>query len=74
MLSFWIGAVIFVLTSLLFWRSLPSGGRTARFIGTELEPYVSVAIVLGITIGTLMTLSWALFGVDVTSLKGHSYE
>jgi len=29
--------------AVLFWYSLPRGGKTHRFVRTELEPYVAVA-------------------------------
>jgi hypothetical protein len=33
------GAIIFAVGAILFWYCLPRGGRTHRFVGTELEPY-----------------------------------
>jgi hypothetical protein len=37
------GAVIFAISAVLFWYCLPRGGKTHRFVGTELEPYIAVA-------------------------------
>jgi hypothetical protein len=37
------GAIIFVVGAVLFWYCLPRGGKTHRFVGTELEPYIAVA-------------------------------
>jgi hypothetical protein len=37
------GAIIFVVGAVLFWYCLPRGGKTHRFVVTELEPYIAVA-------------------------------
>jgi hypothetical protein len=37
------GAIIFAVGAVLFWYCLPRGGKTHRFVGTELEPYIAVA-------------------------------
>ena len=39
-----IGLIALGLTVALFWLLLPRGGRTHRFVGTELEPYVAVLL------------------------------
>ena len=39
-----IGLIALGLTVALFWLLLPRGGRTHRFVGTELRPYVAVLL------------------------------
>lgn len=39
---------------------LPRGGRTHRFVGTELEPYVAVAITAMLALAFTLLLSGAL--------------
>jgi hypothetical protein len=51
------GAIIFVVAVALFWYSLPRGGKTNRFVGTALEPYVAVAFCVGIGLGLNLMLS-----------------
>jgi hypothetical protein len=55
-----IGAVVLSATSTIFWYCLPRGGKTHRFVGTELEPYVGVAFCSGIALGFTMLLSGIL--------------
>ncbi len=43
-----IGAIVF---------SLPRGGRTARFVGSEWEGYVVVAMIGSACIGLIMTVA-----------------
>ena len=54
------GIAVFVLTAVVFAALLPRGGQTHRWTGTELEPYVSVAICAGVALGFTMTLSGVL--------------
>ena len=54
------GVVVFVLTAVVFWYCLPRGGKTHRFVGTELEPYVGVAFCSAVALGLTMMLSGAL--------------
>ena len=54
------GFIIFILTSIVFWYCLPRDGKTHRFVGTELEPYVSVAFCSAIALGFTMILSAVL--------------
>jgi hypothetical protein len=60
MYSLITGAVVFVVTALAFWYFLPRGGRTHRFVGTELEPYVAVAFCAAVALACTMMLSGAL--------------
>jgi hypothetical protein len=50
------GAIIFVVAVALFWYSLPRGGKTNRFVGTALEPYVAVAFCVGIGLSFILML------------------
>jgi hypothetical protein len=54
------GIAVFIVTGAVFWALLPRGDRLHRFVGTELEPYVSVAICSGVALGFTMTLSGLL--------------
>jgi hypothetical protein len=45
------GAAVSLVTALLFWRCLPRNGRRQRFVGTEWEPYIAVAITTGAILG-----------------------
>jgi hypothetical protein len=51
------GAIIFVVAVALFWYSLPRGGKTNRFVGTGLEPYVAVAVCTGVALSFTLMLS-----------------
>ena len=48
------------LTGLIFWALLPRGGKLHRWVNTELEPYISVALCAGVALGFTMTLSGVL--------------
>jgi hypothetical protein len=48
---------LFVGAVVLFWYSLPRGGKTNRSVGTALEPYVAVAFCVGIGLGFILMLS-----------------
>jgi hypothetical protein len=51
------GIVVFVVTGAVFWSLLPRGGKRHRFVNTELEPYISVAICAAVALAFTMTLS-----------------
>ena len=51
------GIAVLAVTSLVFWRSLPRDGKLHRFVGTELESYVAVAIVTGLALSFCLILS-----------------
>ena len=55
-----IGIVVFVVTGAVFWALLPRGGKTHRFVNTEWEPYISVAICSGLALAFTMSLSGIL--------------
>ncbi len=57
MLSVISGAVVLVLTIIVFWYCLPRGGKHHRFVGTEAEPYVGVAFCAATALGCTMLLS-----------------
>ena len=52
-----LGIAVLLLTGVLFWYCLPRGGKTHRFVGTELEPYVAVAFCAGVALGCSMIAS-----------------
>ena len=54
------GLATFVVTGAVFWALLPRGGKTHRFVNTEWEPYISVAICAGVALAFTMTLSGIL--------------
>jgi len=60
MLSLIGGLVIFVVTAIVFWHCLPRDGKTHRFVGTELEPYVGVAFCSAVALSLTMMLSGAI--------------
>jgi hypothetical protein len=57
MYSLIIGAVVFVLTAIVFWYCLPRDGKTHRLVGTEWEPYVGVAFCSAVALSFTMMLS-----------------
>jgi len=54
------GIVTFVVTAAIFWALLPRGGQLHRWVETEWEPYISVAICSGVALAFTMTLSGVL--------------
>jgi hypothetical protein len=54
------GVVVFVLTAIVFWYSLPRDGKLHRFVDTEWEPYVGVAFCSAVALGFTMILSGVL--------------
>jgi hypothetical protein len=54
------GLVTFVVTGAVFWALLPRGGKMHRFVNTEWEPYISVAICSGLALAFTMSLSGIL--------------
>jgi len=54
------GLGVAIATGILFWKCLPRDGRTHRFVGTELEPYVGVAFCAAIALSFTMILSAVL--------------
>jgi hypothetical protein len=59
-----IGVAVLVLTAVLFWALLPRGGRTHRFVGTELEPYIAVLLTSMVALSFTMILSGILQGLS----------
>ena len=51
------GLVVLALTIALFWVLLPRGGRTHRFVGTELEPYIAVVLTGMVALSFAMILA-----------------
>ena len=60
MLSLLSGLVVFVLTAIVFWYSLPRNGEPHRFVDTEWEPYIGVAFCSAIALSFTLILSGAL--------------
>jgi hypothetical protein len=54
------GIVVFVVTGAVFVALLPRGGKLHRWVNTEWEPYISVAICAGVALAFTMTLSGVL--------------
>jgi hypothetical protein len=47
---------VLMVTAGVFLSCLPRGGRRHRFVETELEPYVAVAICAGVALGFALVL------------------
>lgn len=60
MTSLIAGIVVLVVTVGAFIFLLPRGGKMHRFVGTEAEPYVAVAITAGVALSFTLTLSGIL--------------
>jgi hypothetical protein len=60
------GAVVFVLTGIVFWYCLPRDGKRHRFVETEFEPYVGVAFCSAVALSFTLMLSGA---IDVAAGK-----
>jgi hypothetical protein len=54
------GIVVMMLTAIALWMLLPRGGKKHRFVGTEWEPYVGVALTSAVALGCTMILSGAI--------------
>jgi hypothetical protein len=54
------GIVTFVVIAAIFWALLPRGGQRHRWVETEWEPYISVALCSGVALAFTMTLSGLL--------------
>jgi hypothetical protein len=54
------GIGVFLVTAAVFFVLLPRGGKRHRWVDTEWEPYISVAICAGVALSFTMTLSGVL--------------
>ena len=54
------GITVFIVTGGVFWALLPHGEKRHRWVDTEFEPYISVALCAGVALGFTMTLSGML--------------
>jgi hypothetical protein len=54
------GIVVFLVTGTVFWALLPRGDKRHRFVDTEFEPYIGVALCAGVALSCTMTLSGLL--------------
>jgi hypothetical protein len=51
------GIVVLLITAGVFWALLPRGEQRHRWVDTEWEPYISVALCSGVALSFTMTLS-----------------
>jgi hypothetical protein len=58
------GIIVLAVTAAWFWALLPRDGKTHRFVDTELEPYIGVALCAGVALSFTLLLTGAidLFG------------
>ena len=54
------GVVVMAVTVGLLLALLPRGGRTHRFVDTELEPYIAVALTAMVALSLTLLLSGVL--------------
>jgi TRAP-type mannitol/chloroaromatic compound transport system permease large subunit len=54
------GVIAVVVTAGLFWRALPVAGRTHRWVGTEMEPYIALFFTAGVALSFTLLLSGAI--------------
>ena len=54
------GLIVMAATIALLWALLPRGGRTHRFVDTELEPYVAVVLTALVALSCTLLLSGVL--------------
>ena len=54
------GLATFVVTGAILWFLMPRDGKMHRWVNTELEPYISVALCSGFALAFTMTLSGVL--------------
>jgi hypothetical protein len=54
------GVVVFIITGITFWALLPRGEKLHRWVNTEWEPYISVAICTGVALAFTMMLAGTL--------------
>lgn len=60
MTSMIAGIAVLAVTIGAFIMLLPRDGKVHRFVGTELEPYVAVAITAGVALSFTLTLNGIL--------------
>jgi hypothetical protein len=54
------GVAVLIVTAGIFWSLLPRGGKRHRWVETEAEPYISVALCAGVALSFTMVLSGLL--------------
>ena len=54
------GIVILFAAAFAVWGLRPRGDKYHRFVGTELEPYVGLAVTAAVALGFTMTVSGAI--------------
>ncbi len=61
------GIVVFIVIGAVFWALLPRGGQMHRWVNTEWEPYISVALCSGVALAFTMMLSGVLSMIGASS-------
>lgn len=51
------GIAVMVVTVIVFWTMLPRGGKRHRFVETEFEPYIGVALTVAVALGLTLILA-----------------
>ena len=59
------GIVVLIVTGAIFAALLPRGDKLHRWVNTEWEPYISVALCTGVALGFTMVLSSVLDLINV---------
>jgi hypothetical protein len=54
------GIAVMIVAGATLWLLLPRGGKVHRFVNTEWEPYVGVALTSAVALGFTMILSGAI--------------
>lgn len=54
------GVIVILLTGIVFWGLRPRGGVMHRFVDTEWEPYIGVALTAAVALGATLMLSGVL--------------
>ena len=52
-----LGIALLISTAVFFWWCLPRNGKPRFFIGTALEPYVTIACLAGLGLGMVLIVS-----------------
>jgi hypothetical protein len=53
------GVALVLLSAAAFFYSLPRGGKLARFVGSQWEGYIVVAMIAGLGVGVMLVISGA---------------
>jgi hypothetical protein len=61
------GIIVSIVTAVAFWMLLPSDGQRHRWVDTEVEPYINVALCAGVALSFTMILSGVLNLISSTT-------